>query len=201
MKPKIVISKCLGFAACRYDGRMARRAKMRDLRRYIDFQPVCPEAAIGLGVPRKKIRLVQTTRGLRLVQPATPRRVPRPKAVALARGRPEPFDKLTVPQTVPSKVEARSRGTTKKDLTARMRKFSRSFLGSLGKVDGFILKSRSPSCGIGNVKIYRSTKSRRPVSKGRGFFAAEVMRKFPGLPVKDEKELTRITAFTNAIRK
>ena len=38
------------------------------------------------------------------------------------------------------------------DLTERMVEFTDGYLGSLEAVDGFILKSRSPSCGPSDVK-------------------------------------------------
>jgi uncharacterized protein YbbK (DUF523 family) len=38
--------------------------------------------------------------------------------------------------------------TTGRDLTDTMQDFARSFLESLPPVDGFLLKSRSPSCGL-----------------------------------------------------
>jgi len=37
------------------------------------------------------------------------------------------------------------------DLTEAMRSFSASFLDGLGSVDGFVLKGRSPSCGLSQV--------------------------------------------------
>ena len=45
--------------------------------------------------------------------------------------------------------------TTDRDVTREMHQFSESFLASLGDVDGFLLKNRSPSCGIGDVKIHQ----------------------------------------------
>jgi uncharacterized protein YbgA (DUF1722 family)/uncharacterized protein YbbK (DUF523 family) len=42
------------------------------------------------------------------------------------------------------------------DFTEKMKSFSESFLHSLNAVDGFILKSGSPSSGFKNVKVYPS---------------------------------------------
>ena len=70
-KPKIVISKCLGFEACRFNGEMIRDAFVSRLAPYVDFQPICPEVEIGLGTPRPVIRLVESAQGLRLLQPST----------------------------------------------------------------------------------------------------------------------------------
>ena len=134
MKKK-VISACLGFEHCRYDGRLSGARGIKKRAGGVKFYPICPEVAIGLGVPRARIRLVKTAQGIRLIQPSTG-----------------------------------------KDLTAKMRRFGKSFLKKAGRVDGFILKSKSPSCGIGNVKIYSGPKSRKPVARGTGIFAALILK-------------------------
>ena len=147
-KPVVVVSKCLGFAACRYDGAMIRDEFVEKLRPRVRFVPVCPEMEIGLGVPREKIRIVVSEGKRRLVQPATGR-----------------------------------------DLTRRMARFAERRLKSLRRVDGFILKARSPSCGIRDAKIFAGPEEERPIRKGAGFFAEAVMKTFPDLPVEDEKRL------------
>ncbi len=48
--------------------------------------------------------------------------------------------------------------STERELSKEMIEFGEEFLLSLPKVDGFILKSKSPSCGIKEVKIYKSKK-------------------------------------------
>ncbi len=59
MKPKIAISACLMGAEVRYNGgHKASPLCRRILSDYFDFVPVCPEVAIGLGIPRQPIRLV-----------------------------------------------------------------------------------------------------------------------------------------------
>jgi uncharacterized protein YbbK (DUF523 family) len=58
-KPKIAISACLMGAEVRYNGgHKESRLCSRVLTDYFDFVPVCPEVAIGLGIPREPIRLV-----------------------------------------------------------------------------------------------------------------------------------------------
>lgn len=55
---KIGVSACLLGQAVRYDGGHKRDAFLTDtLAQFVDYVPVCPEAAIGLGVPRPPIRL------------------------------------------------------------------------------------------------------------------------------------------------
>ena len=58
-KIKVGISSCLLGEEVRYNGGHKHSPLCtRDLGRYFDFISVCPEVGIGLGVPRKPIRLV-----------------------------------------------------------------------------------------------------------------------------------------------
>lgn len=148
VKPVVFVSRCLGFAACRYDGVAIGNDLVEAMRPHVEFRAVCPEMAIGLGVPRERIRIVRAGRALRLVQPATGR-----------------------------------------DLTNPLTRFAELRLTSANRFDGFILKSRSPSCGISDAKRYSRTEARNPVGRGAGFFAAAALRKFPDLPIEDEARL------------
>ncbi len=79
---------------------------------------------------------------------------------------------------------------TNLDLTEKMRSFTDSFLGSLEDIDGFILKSRSPTSAIKDAKIYPTTeKTVAPTSKGPGFFGTAVLERFSNLAVEDEGRL------------
>jgi len=69
-KPTIVVSKCLGFDACRYNGQVVNDAFVGKLEKHVNYVPVCPEVAIGLGVPRFPVRIVSSKKR-RLIQPAT----------------------------------------------------------------------------------------------------------------------------------
>ena len=58
-KPKIAISACLMGANVRYNGgHKQSQLCSQTLTDYFDFVPLCPEVAIGLGIPREPIRLV-----------------------------------------------------------------------------------------------------------------------------------------------
>ena len=70
-KPKVVISRCLGFDACRFNGEAIQDKFISRLQDHVDFVPVCPEVEIGLGTPRPAVRLVSSSRGLRMIQPST----------------------------------------------------------------------------------------------------------------------------------
>lgn len=75
---------------------------------------------------------------------------------------------------------------TRQDYTTHMLIWSdtRCNLFAKKRVHGFILKSKSPSCGLHHVEIFN--KSGVPVKRGRGLFAAGVVHHFPILPVVDE---------------
>jgi len=70
--------------------------------------------------------------------------------------------------------------------------FVSSFLDSIGRVDGFILKSRSPSCGTRDAKIYSGAEEDTSIAKGGGFFGGAALRKFPHLAVEDERRLKNL---------
>lgn len=79
--------------------------------------------------------------------------------------------------------------TTDRDVTREMNEFSESFLSSLRDVDGFLLKNRSPSCGISDVKIYQGLSESASSGRGPGIFAGHVLERFPGLAIEDEGRL------------
>lgn len=72
-RPVLVVSKCLGFEACRYNGQTLYDPFVALLKDHVDFIPVCPEVGVGLGVPRHPIRLAMVEKQPYLFQPATER--------------------------------------------------------------------------------------------------------------------------------
>lgn len=85
-KPRIGVSACLIGHPVRFDGGHKRDAFISDLLpRYFELVPVCPEAELGLGVPRPAIRLRRTESGLRLVTGATGADLSAPMAAFSAR--------------------------------------------------------------------------------------------------------------------
>lgn len=70
-RPNVVVSKCMGFAACRYNGATIPDAFVQQLEPYVTYLPVCAEVEIGLGVPRDPVRIVLVNDEPRLLQPAT----------------------------------------------------------------------------------------------------------------------------------
>ena len=75
------------------------------------------------------------------------------------------------------------------DPTDDMQAWSRIALALLEAtdLDGYVLKKDSPSCGLDRVRVYNSAGMPRRV--GRGLFAAQLVERFPDLPVEEEGRL------------
>ena len=147
-RPIVVISRCIDFDACRYNGQVIRASLREELEPHMELRPICPELEIGLGVPRDPVRLVRSAGEARMVQPSTGR-----------------------------------------DLTVAMNRFSGTYLAGVDDADGFILKSRSPSCGVGNAKLFHSDTEGAGHQNGPGLFTARVLERFPYAAVEDEGRL------------
>ncbi len=146
---RLGVSSCLLGERVRWDGGHKRDALLTaTLSRTFEFVPVCPEVAIGLGVPRMPIRLVGGADGVRAVGVEDP---------AL-------------------------------DVTDRLAAYGRQMAGRLDQISGYILKSDSPSCGMGRVKVYRMSGG-APSRNGIGAYARALLEARPELPVEEEGRL------------
>jgi len=150
LKPRVVVSRCLGFETCRYNGEKADSPEVDELRGHVELITVCPEVGAGLGVPRSPINLQRRGDRIRVIQAGT--------------------------------------GL---DLTEKLASHIDKTLKRLRDVDAFILKARSPSCGLGSAKVW-DTEGVNVVGHGSGVFASEAQRRFPGSVFLDEEELSRI---------
>ena len=74
-RPRIVISRCIEFDPCRYDGSKIPSPVVAQLKSHADCIPVCPEVEIGLGIPRATVRIVRLEGKDHLLQPTTGRDV------------------------------------------------------------------------------------------------------------------------------
>lgn len=148
MKPKVVVSRCLTFDNCRYDGGIVNDDFINDLKSYIEFETVCPEVEIGLGIPRKWLSLVKDGNEFILYQRAT--------------------------------------GL---DFTKDIEKYAAEVFKDHPDADGFILKGRSPSCGIGDVKFYPSKENKIQGGKASGIFGELVMNHYKNYPIESEGRL------------
>ena len=70
-KPVVVVSKCLEFEACRYNGERISSSFIERLEPHVRFRPVCPEVEIDLGTPRDPIRIYLQGEKKALHQPGT----------------------------------------------------------------------------------------------------------------------------------
>lgn len=75
------------------------------------------------------------------------------------------------------------------DYTDRMNQWARARVEALAgeDLDGYVLKSKSPSCGMWNVKLERVDGS--ATNDGRGLFASVLLERFPTLPIEEEGRL------------
>ena len=154
-KPTVLASRCLGFEACRWNGDVIHEPVVEMLHPWVDWVTACPECEIGLGVPRRPIRLV--------VDPSDPER-----------------DALVQP-------------ATGADLTERMNRFCRERVPALPELDGCVLKFRSPSCGISNVRVHHGADKSTVARRGPGLFGRAILDAFPDLPIEDEGRLHNFT--------
>ena len=150
MKNKITIgtSSCLLGSPVRHDGSHKRDRFITDiLSEYFEFQPFCPETAIGMSIPRPAIRLVKLDNTIRLVES----------------------------------------DNAEMDYTSVMKQTSSNYAQELNHLSGYILKSKSPSCGMERVNLYNA--KGHAEKKGVGLFANELMLSNPHLPVEEEGRL------------
>ena len=132
-KPRVVVSRCLGYEACRYNGEIIDVSWRNELDKLADVITVCPEMHAGLGVPRTPINLYRKDGYIHVNQ-----------------------------------------DETGLDVTKVLEKASEDFLSNQGKVDAFILKSKSPSCGLDTTKIMWGDS----IEIGSGVFAQKAMEKY-----------------------
>lgn len=77
------------------------------------------------------------------------------------------------------------------DHTEQMKAWTETALNYLAEQNlcGFVFKSRSPSSGLHNIKVYDETTGQPVSHKGRGIFASAFVERFPLLPVEDDGRL------------
>jgi uncharacterized protein YbgA (DUF1722 family)/uncharacterized protein YbbK (DUF523 family) len=78
------------------------------------------------------------------------------------------------------------------DWTARMEALAARRVRALAsqRLAGFVLKSKSPSCGLSRVKLYGAADARAaPKPEGVGLFARALVEGLPNLPIEEEGRL------------
>ncbi|WP_159944541.1 MULTISPECIES: DUF523 and DUF1722 domain-containing protein [unclassified Nocardiopsis] len=148
VRPRIGVSSCLLGAPVRYNGGHSRSRFLTDeLDHHVDWLPVCPEAEIGLGVPRPTLRLQRREDGDRVVSSAD--------------------------------------GADHSDDLART---ADRHLEQLRRLDGYVLKNKSPSCGLFALPVFNRNGDRVD-GRGRGAFARRLTELLPALPVEEQGRL------------
>jgi uncharacterized protein YbgA (DUF1722 family)/uncharacterized protein YbbK (DUF523 family) len=110
----------------------------------------------------------------------------------LAIGLSSPRDALRL---VERKGETRKLLSTNKgvDHTEKMIDFSKRYANNLLKkeVDGFLMKAKSPTCGVTDVKVYHDIgKAHTKSGKNIGMFAEQLKAVFPTIPMESERRIS-----------
>ena len=106
----------------------------------------------------------------------------------VAIGLPTPRDSIQL-----KKIDGKTRlynPKTDTDLTDEMEAYSKKRVSELEdqEIYGYILKAKSPSCGMERVKIYKGH-AIAPDTTGVGIFAKNLLTMYPNLPVEEEGRL------------
>ena len=150
-KPNLILSKCLEYCKCRYNGDKIPDKFVRKLEEHVNYIKICPEVEIGLGVPRNSVRLIKREGEYRLVD-----------------------------------------SMTGDDHTEKMDKYINELTSKLveEEVEGFISKTRSPSCGSNDSKVYpKAGKVPALGEKRAGYFTDNLAKAFPSLVIENEGRL------------
>ncbi|MDI6697660.1 MAG: DUF523 and DUF1722 domain-containing protein [Candidatus Saccharicenans sp.] len=75
------------------------------------------------------------------------------------------------------------------NVTRQLIEYSEKTINSLPEVDGFILKAKSPSCGVKTAKVFGNREGTIILGKDDGIFPATVRKLRPHLPLIDEGRL------------
>ncbi|MFD3686778.1 YbgA family protein [Nocardiopsis sp. NPDC058631] len=148
LRPLVGVSSCLLGAPVRYNGGHSRSRFLTDeLDRHVNWLPVCPEAEIGLGVPRPTLRLQR--------------------------------------RDGEDRVVSSKDGT---DVSDELAGTADQHFAQLRRLDGYVLKNKSPSCGLFALPVFDEA-GNRVDGKGRGAFARRLTALLPSLPVEEQGRL------------
>jgi len=73
------------------------------------------------------------------------------------------------------------------DVTDKIRQYAHDIKMELGHLSGYVLKSKSPSCGIGSASLL--LQKTQEIHKSNGIFTAQLRKFFPDLPICEETDL------------
>ncbi len=183
---RVCVSACLLGVPCRWKGdskpceavqRLAKDAR-------IEIVPFCPEVAAGLGCPRPPIELVMTplASGSKFHDPSSQIADSNLEPGACEQTNPERcgvrVHALRVDRTGDATDALRAACEEQADALARS-----------GGADAFVLKSRSPSCGLA-APLHDA--AGRETGTAPGFWAALARERFPAARFFDETTASRL---------
>lgn len=143
----IGVSACLLGENRRYDGKHKKSELIvNTLCSTLTCISLCPEYAIGLGVPRNPISLtLHTDKNIRAVMQGN------------------------------------------HDVTQKIQQYARDIKTELGDLSGYVVKSKSPSCGYNSSRLL--VHKTHQISKTDGIFTARLRKYYPELPLCEETNL------------
>jgi uncharacterized protein YbbK (DUF523 family) len=160
---KIAVSSCLLGEAVRYDGTAKQSSLITTkLSRQFNLLSLCPEVAIGLGVPRAAIKIIEGT------------------------GYPDNFSLVDESQLT-------------LNYTNKMLSYANQQSESLKSICGYIVKERSPSCGLRETP--RFSLDGDIVSRGSGLFTHYIKQKISWLPIINESDLENDSILDNFLER
>lgn len=104
-------------------------------------------------------------------------------------GLPTPREPIRIEKDKEKEVYKLIDYNSKNDYTNQMTEFAEEFVSGLDDIDGFILKSKSPTCGIKDVKVYYHGNKCSIRNNGSGFFLQKIVDKYSYLPIENEGRL------------
>ncbi len=148
LKIPVAISACLLGEPVRYDGGDKFNPQLiARLRQHFVLVAICPEVAIGMGVPRPPIQLVQDAAGVR------------------ACGVQDPSH----------------------DITDLLASYGHDVAITQPELCGYVLKARSPSCGLGSTPLFDI--NGHLIGKTNGVYTGAILIALKTLPMADEEQL------------
>lgn len=101
-----------------------------------------------------------------------------------------PREAIRLVRTEDDEIRVRT-STQNVDVTSKLVDISKQLSNQIqdDELCGFILKSKSPTCGLERVKVYASKKNAMSEKNGVGVFAKELKEKYPLLPLEEEGRL------------
>lgn len=164
IKPSVAISACLNGEVVRYDGQQKSLDTKTVLNHYLHLTNICPEVGAGMPVPRPPIQLVQYSA--------------------------QDFEKKSKQYLSEhtQTIHVVERDNPQRDVSKALQAFSQKSLQQLdSKTVAYVLKSKSPSCGIQSTPVFNS--QRETIAIGSGIQADYFIRNAPTLLLVDETKL------------